>query len=271
MSDSHTSWEEAVLWLRKQPEMTDLVRDCLFDDPLLETAERYYRSTEWEAVRSLANQPAGRVLDVGAGRGTSSYAFARDGWQVTALEPDPSDIVGAGAIRNLATDQDLSIEVVEAWGEALPFDDDSFDLVYCRQVLHHAADLPKLCQEIGRVLRPGGVFLGTREHVVFKDGDLEAFWEKHPLHRLYGGEYAYPLDTYKSAIASGGIQLTNVVNPWASAVNIYPRTTTDLADKIHERVPVVPKWLIAPRLLALAGWRLREPGALYSFVGVKQP
>ena len=42
-----------------------------------------------------------QALDLGAGRGISSYALAREGWQVTALEPDPSMLIGAGAIRSL--------------------------------------------------------------------------------------------------------------------------------------------------------------------------
>ena len=52
-NDSHLTWEQAVLWLRQQPDQADLVRDCFYDDPLQESAERYYRLTEWQAVRRL--------------------------------------------------------------------------------------------------------------------------------------------------------------------------------------------------------------------------
>src|SRR6202040_1201267 len=123
--------------------------------------------------------------------GISSYALARDGWRVTALEPDPSDVVGAGAIEQLAAVSNLPIEVVRDWGETLPFADATFDLVYGRQVLHHARDLRTLCAEMGRVLKSGGTFLATREHVIFRDADLAVFLAEHPLHRLYGGENAY--------------------------------------------------------------------------------
>jgi SAM-dependent methyltransferase len=270
MSDEHKSWEEAVLWLKSQPNQAELVRDCYFDDPLSEAAERYYASREWEAVRKLTGPARGRALDVGAGRGISSYALARDGWLVTALEPDPSAVVGAGAIEGMAAALNLQIDVVREWGEALPFPDATFDLVYGRQVLHHARDLPTLCSEMARVLKPAGTFLATREHVIFKDEDLPVFLADHPLHRLYGGEAAYRLDEYKDAIERAGILLTQVLNPWASAVNMHPRTAPEISALLHARLPFVPTAFLTPFVLSRLGWLLRSPGTNYSFVGARE-
>lgn len=263
------TWEDAVLWLRRRPEHADLVQACFFDDPLIGAAERYYASSEWRAIQGMIGLGAGRVLDIGAGRGTSSYAFARDGWRITALEPDPSPVVGAGAIRALAAESGVAIEVVEAWGEELPFQDAGFDLVYGRQVLHHARDLPAFCREVARVLKPGGTFLATREHVIFKDADLAVFLEKHPLHRLYGEEHAYRLAEYTRAIDDAGIRITRVLNPWASPINLYPRTSQDVAARIRRAVPFVPPFALNPAVLRRLGWLLRSPGTSYSFVGVR--
>ena len=44
-------------------------------------------------------------------------------------------------------------------GEALAYDDASFDAVVCVDVLEHVADLKQVLSEIARMLRPGGVFL----------------------------------------------------------------------------------------------------------------
>ena len=180
------SWEAAVGRLQADPAQQALVQACFYDDPLLQAAQRYRASCEWMAVRKLIGEASGAALDVGAGRGIASFALARDGWKVTALEPDPSNVVGAGAIRGLARDAGLAIEVTETWGEQLPFSKASFALVHCRQVLHHARDLKQLCGELARVLAPGGLFLATREHVISRPEDLPAFLSSHPLHPLYG-------------------------------------------------------------------------------------
>ncbi|MGH8730410.1 MAG: class I SAM-dependent methyltransferase [Burkholderiales bacterium] len=269
MNDNAMNWEQAVLWLRNQPDQAELVRACFYDDPLIDAARRFHECGEWRAVRELLPRPPGRALDVGAGRGISSYALAREGWQVTALEPDPSAVVGAAAIRSLAKEAQLEIEVVQERGEHLPFPPSNFDLVYCRQALHHARELRQLCMEIGRVLKPGGRFIAIREHVISRREDLPAFLESHPLHSRYGGENAYLLDEYKQAIDGGGVRLIKVLNPLQSEINTFPETLQDIKRGMARRVAFPFPGLIPDLVVSLRGRFLRQPGRLYSFVGEK--
>ena len=229
------TWEAAVQHLRADPAAQDLVRACFYDDPLVEAAERFRGSSEWSATWKLLPAP-GAALEIGAGRGIASFALARGGWQVTALEPDPSATVGAAAIRALAGASGVNIEVVEQWGETLPFGPDSFDLVYCRAVLHHARDLPRLCLEAARVLRPGGMFCAVREHVISTLDDLPTFLAAHPLHRLYGGEHAYLLAEYVDAIARAGLGLVALPGPFSSDINLFPDTKLGLKRRIGRRL-----------------------------------
>ena len=268
MKDSLLSWEEAVLWLKQQPDQTELVRACFYDDPLLKAAERYAESDEWRAVRALLPTPSGTTLDVGAGRGISAFALARDGWDTVALEPNGSMAVGAAAIRSLFSDAGLHIEVVEEWGEQLPCVDNRFDVVHCRQVLHHAQDLPQLCRELGRVLKPGGTFIATREHVISRHEDLDVFLAGHPLHKLYGGENAYLLEEYLAAIRGGGIVLTAVLNPYQSNINLYPETVAGLKCRIAAKLHL-PNVLIPDIALSWLGAMSKGPGRLFTFVGRK--
>lgn len=280
---SANTWEDAVRWLREQPEQADLVRDAYFDDPLLESAQRFAASAEWRETQRYLPQP-GTALDVGAGRGIASYALAKGGWQVTSLEPDPSSLVGAGAIRQLAQDAGLTIQVVEEFGEALPFPDASFDLVYARQVLHHAHDLPQLCREMQRVLKPGGVMLATREHIISKPEDLPKFLAKHPLHHRYGGEHAFLLQEYTDAIESAGLKLEHVLGHWESVMNYFPTTEAQrrkrilrpLARRISTplaKVIAMPgtPWgdAVLHRLAQMVTSRDNTPGRLVTFVGRK--
>ena len=269
MTTKSMSWEEAVLWLKRQPEQQELVRSCFFDDPLLATAVRYYRSTEWQSARALLPAQKGRALDVGAGLGISSYALARDGWNTLALEPDESQIVGAGAIRSLAKESGLPIIVEQSWGEQLPFGESTFDLVHCRQVLHHARDLRQLCREIGRVLKPGGTLLATREHVISRPADLPAFLAQHPLHRFYGGESAYLLVNYLEAIKGGGIQLSKILNPYASDINLFPETKDSFKQRLAKKLYWPWPRLIPDVILVLWGALSDAPGRLYTFLGKK--
>jgi len=281
---SQMTWEQAVQWLRDQPDQQILVKACYFDDPLLDAAERFWQSAEWKAIAALLPSAHGKALDLGAGRGISSYAMARDGWQVTALEPDPSKLVGAGAIHSLAEQSNLKISVVSEYSEKLPFPDNSFDVVNCRQVLHHARDLAQTCREIFRVLKPGGVMMATREHVISKREDLKVFLDAHSLHKFYGGENAFLLVEYLSAMRSAGLHVQRAMAPLDSPINYFPmtpeqcfahctrpvaalvgRSTTNiLFSQRHLLGRVLMKWLVAA-----LNQRDQTPGRLYSFVAVK--
>lgn len=278
------TWEEAVEWLRQQPDQVEVVRACYFDDPLLEACERFAQSGEWHETARYLPSRKGRALDIGAGRGITSYALAKDGWQVTALEPDPSSLVGADAIRRVAREADLPIEIVVEWGESLPFTDNTFDVVCVRQVLHHARDLKQLCMEVGRVLKPSGVMIATREHVISRRQDLQTFLAKHDLHHLYEGEHAYLLDEYLSAIRGGGLTLQHVWGIWESEINYFP--TPPLRQ--IQRITALPKRFLGQRitemltaearpwgafilklLARIATLRDKTPGRMYSFVAKK--
>lgn len=274
------TWEEAVNWLRHQPDQQDLVKACYYDDPLEQAAVRYAESEEWNAVIRLLDRKApSSVLDIGAGRGISSYAFARSGYSVTALEPDTSVLVGSGAIRDLFAKTGMQATIMGERGERLPFPDAAFDIVYGRAVLHHAADLKQFCAEAYRVLKPGGIFLMTREHVISRKENLQSFLDAHPLHKLYGGEHAYLLTEYIDAIRTSGLRILNTIGPYESAINYAPTTADDIHQMTINAFATVAGTRLA-RVLAnidfLKDWYCRRlsrnsdvPGRLYTFKAVK--
>ena len=276
-----STWEVAVQWLRDQPDKRELVIAAYYDDPLRAAAERYRRSEEWSAIRSLLPCDRGAALDVGAGRGIASYALAHEGFQVVALEPDGSALVGAEAVRSLAKECQLSIEVRQEFSELLPFQDAQFDLVFARAVLHHTSDLRAACSEFFRVLKPGGRLLAVREHVISRTEDLDAFLKIHPLHHLYGGENAFQLKDYEAAMREAGFEIDRVIAPLESAMNFAPHSLKSLqqeiAAKATRNLPIARDLVCAA--LGLPGvWSMvaplfkridHRPGRLYSFAATR--
>ncbi|MSQ79646.1 MAG: SAM-dependent methyltransferase [Flavobacteriaceae bacterium] len=285
------TWEEAVDWMRKQPGLEQSVLDNYFETDLLGSAIRFEESEEFEetmekvisyrlSVIGVDNrQHPTSLLDLGAGRGIASYAFAKQGFLVTSLEPDPSNDVGAGAIRQIAKEAGLHIEVLENWGESLPFADGKFDVVYVRQVLHHAHDLPKFLQECARVLKPGGVFMSTRDHVISGPEQMDGFLKNHGLHHLYGGENAFMLDEYQDAIERAGLYIKRQLGSYDSVINYAPMTKAKFRWNVESKLAKILTKPVAKMICDSAFFmkivaRMKSisdklPGRLVSFIAIK--
>ncbi len=272
------SWEAAVDLIKNDASMKKLVIDSFFDDPITSAAGRFYNSSEWQAARALISELFGgryrpremRAIDIGAGRGIASYSLAMDGWNVTALEPYKSKTAGSLAIRDLIDGFKIEkITIAEHYGENLNFSGETFDLVYMRQALHHACDLKKFCMEAARVLKPDGVFIAAREHVLSSRGDLQSFLANHPLHKYYGGENAFTLAEYRDAIENSGIKLIKTLKTYDSDINLFPETRETLMKKLTAKIGFKPPDFIFSLILKTFNMINITPGRLYTFAGVK--
>jgi 2-polyprenyl-6-hydroxyphenyl methylase / 3-demethylubiquinone-9 3-methyltransferase len=107
-------------------------------------------------VDELRLAPVGlRALDIGCGGGLLAEEFARLGCAVVGVDPSVESLAAA---RAHAASQGLAIGYQCATGEALPFVDESFDIVYCCDVLEHVTDWRQVIAETARVLKPGGTY-----------------------------------------------------------------------------------------------------------------
>jgi arsenite methyltransferase len=97
------------------------------------------------------------VLDLGSGAGTDSLVAAQmvgPQGRVTGVDMTPEMLAKARAAA--AEMEAMNVEFVEGEAEALPFDDESFDVVISNGVVDLAPDKDAVFSEIHRVLRPGG-------------------------------------------------------------------------------------------------------------------
>lgn len=121
--------------------------------------ESVLKSHTWRTVANSAAylephlQPGLSLLDIGCGPGTITAEFAERlaPGRVVGLDAAPAVIEKASAF----TADNLSFIVGDAY--ALPFADNSFDLVHSHQTLQHLGDPVAALVEMKRVAKPGGL------------------------------------------------------------------------------------------------------------------
>jgi len=131
--------------------------------------ESVLRSHRWRTAENSAAfllpvlEPGMSLLDVGCGPGTVTIDLASRVSRAVGVDRAPSVLAAA---REAAVGK-KNVEFLEGDAYALPFADDSFDVVYAHQVLQHLTDPVAVLREMRRVAKPGG-------YVAVRDADYEA-------------------------------------------------------------------------------------------------
>jgi ubiquinone/menaquinone biosynthesis C-methylase UbiE len=121
------------------------------------------------------------ALEIGAGTGYFSLNLMRAGVVGEAVATDISPGM-LQALQGSAAKLGVKVETARCEAASLPFEDESFDLVFGHAVLHHLPDLEGAFREFRRVLRPGGTiaFCGEPSHY----GDRISELPKRGAHAL---------------------------------------------------------------------------------------
>ncbi len=117
-------------------------------------AHRYGQYAPWMPdVMEFAQHAGEDVLEIGGGIGTDLSQFAKHGARVTDVDLSGGHLALAQENFRL---RGLTGRFVHHDAERLPFEDNSFDVVYSNGVIHHTPHTDRIVHEIYRVLRPGG-------------------------------------------------------------------------------------------------------------------
>ncbi len=104
----------------------------------------------------IAGRERPEILEVGFGKGNELIQLAKSGARCFGLDFSESAIL---LLKERMRKEDLAIELVGGDARQLPFQSDSFDLVFSQGVLEHFTDPDVVLSEQRRVLKSGGVIV----------------------------------------------------------------------------------------------------------------
>ena len=172
----------------------------------------------------LVPEPRGRTLEVGCGEGRVTRDLVRRGHHVTAVDV-------TAELLKLARKADGQNRFVRCDGAALPFTDESFDLVVFYNSLMDVDDMETSVREAARVLKPRGRMCACVTHPIADAGAFDSDerflitdtylgprrWLELPVARdgltMNFSGWAYPLEAYFKAFESAGFAVEALREP----------------------------------------------------------
>lgn len=172
------------------------------------------RAATVKLARLLSLNADHRILDLGCGIGGPSRYLARTfGCRVTGLDLTPAFC----RVAEMLTERTrLSDRVDYRVGNALaiPFPDQSFDVVWSQNVAMNIADRDRLYAEIVRVLKPGGHY-GFADVTAGENGTLHfpLPWARSPT-----GSFLLSTQATRAKLAAAGFSITALEDQTADAI-----------------------------------------------------
>jgi ubiquinone/menaquinone biosynthesis C-methylase UbiE len=117
---------------------------------------RYEIQPFMRSLMEFDNFRGKRLLEIGCGLGTDLLQFARAGAVATGVDLTPASIE---LVKKRFALEGIPVDAQVADAEHLPFEDNTFDVIYSFGVLHHTPNTQKSIDEVYRVLKPGGRIL----------------------------------------------------------------------------------------------------------------
>ncbi len=183
-----------------------------------------------------------KLLEIGAGIGTDLSQFAKNGAEVTDIDLSAGHLALAKENFEL---RGLDGTFVHHDAETLPFDDNTFDVVYSNGVIHHTPNTSKVVREIYRVLKPGGKV-------------IIMVYAEHSLH--YWARLVYALGLRKNMLEEwsiGEIMSRHVELSETGAkplVKVYTKKRIEKMFSTFKNISVIKRQLIRAELPPYTSW-----------------
>ncbi|MDO9390368.1 MAG: class I SAM-dependent methyltransferase [bacterium] len=136
----------------KNPSLASLIRNYYhssrYDDKLTELQFKFLK-------------PNGLILSLGGGDGSNSVIYVKRGFKVLESDLAPEMAKAASIKFTTLGSGEWAVAAIDA--EAIPFDEETFDVVFICAALHQMQGREKVALEIGRCLKTGGFLVLSME------------------------------------------------------------------------------------------------------------
>ena len=153
-----------------------------------------------------------RTLDIGCGAGYGVAAIARSARQAFGIDLAPEAI--DYALDNYGPSNNAFF--IQASATALPFRDQSFDLITAFEVIEHLADWNTLLIQARRVLRPDGVFLVSTPNKEYY-AESRAEHGPNPFH-----VHEFDFDEFQAALVDFFPHVAVFLQNWSASIVFSP-------------------------------------------------
>ncbi len=204
------------------------------------------RCNDWSGQRVARLRPQA-LLDVGCADGAFLFGY---------LDYQPKLFCGIEASPSLKAQAEkrglkvLAVDLNGVW----PYEDHTFDVVHCAQVIEHLHNTRLFAQEILRVLKPGGTALITSENLTsfLNLGAILLGYSPFTLMRCCGWYMGNPLGLHSGEHVEEGVPITD---PAFAGVTGHVRALGALqAQELFQRVGFTAVEVSSMGLMPLPDW-----------------
>lgn len=169
-----------------------------------------------KCIKVMKSLKPGRLLDIGCSSGDWATYWTNLGWECSGVDIDRDHVA-------IARQRGIDAKHCDLNHDPLPFEDQSFDLIFAGEVIEHLIDTDGFLRELQRCVRPGGAVLVTTPNLVSFENRVRILLGIYPIwvnYNLAGSGHvrAYTLRVLKRQLREYGFQVVVHKGNWVPFV-----------------------------------------------------
>jgi len=175
-----------------------------------------------KCVKIIDSLPVGDMLDIGCSTGDWTTYWRNKGWHCAGVD------IGRAHV-DIAVSRGINAKYCDLNHDPVPFEDQSFDLIFAGEVIEHLVDTDGFLAELYRCVRPSGTVLITTPNLVSFENRLRILFGMYPIWLNYnlsgsGHVRGYTPRVLKKQLAEHGFRVIVHKGNW---VPFIPQSFVD--------------------------------------------